>query len=182
MLAWRHKTLIAAILFFIIIYALFLKNYGYASLVFILNLLVILLIFKNEWVILSLYQMRQQNLEKSSYYLEKIKNIDRATPLKKDRAYYYYLSGMVYTGQKQLQKAEISIKKSLDLGLKGDADLAMAKMQLAAIYANKRQLQMAQAYLQQAKKHDTKKLLSEQIAFFEKQLKHPQQNVMFAKK
>ena len=174
MKSWYWKILLAFLLLVGVIFNVIWGNYGYAISLLLLIALPILLLFKHEFVIMALYHIRQQNLEKANFFLQKIKNPDQAFPIKKEVAYYYYLLGLTQMQQKKLQMAELNIRKALDLGLASSTDRAVAKLQIAALFAGKRQIQPAQNYLKQAKKEDKKGILAEQIDMLERQLKTPQ--------
>ena len=74
-------------------------------------------------------------------------------------------------GPTQLTQAEKFFKKALKLGLTMDYDIAMAKLSLAGIAMQKRRKREATTLLQEAKKLDKNKMLSEQIKMMQQQMK-----------
>jgi hypothetical protein len=85
-------------------------------------------------------------------------------------AYYYFLQG-VLVSQTNLTKAEQWMKKALKTGLRQKEDQAMAKLQLAGMALSKRRKIEAQTLLTEAKKLDTRGLMSDQIKMLKDQLK-----------
>jgi hypothetical protein len=85
-------------------------------------------------------------------------------------AYYYFLQG-VLVSQTNLTKAEQWMKKALQTGLRQKEDQAMAKLQLAGMALSKRRKIEAQTLLTEAKKLDTRGLMSDQIKMLKDQLK-----------
>jgi len=120
--------------------------------------LVILSIFKNEWIIMALLQMRKQDTEKASKYLAKIKQPQYL--IKRQRAYFFYITAMAGQNSKSMSETEGLLRKALNIGLKQDQDKAVAKMNLAAICMSKGRRKEADALLVEAKKLDTGKMLS----------------------
>jgi hypothetical protein len=92
------------------------------------------------------------------------------TLLKGQLAYYYFLQG-VLVSQTNLTKAEQWMKKALQTGLRQKEDQAMAKLQLAGMALSKRRKIEAQTLLTEAKKLDTRGLMSDQIKMLKDQLK-----------
>ena len=68
-------------------------------------------------------------------------------------------------------KAEKFFKKAISIGLSMDHDLAMAKLSLAGILIQKRRKREATTLLNEAKKLDKQKMLSDQIRMMQQQLK-----------
>ena len=179
MLHWRWKIVVMVALLALSVANIFWTNYGYAALLFLLILLPALLLVKHEYVLLALYEMRKQNIAKAIAHLNKIQHPEKVILIKSEVAYYYFLKGVLQVYNRDFLKSEVLIKKSIDLGLKNHSDLAMAYLQMAGIYAQRRQLQMATQFLKQAKKYDKKNLLREQITLFEQQLKAPTQQIRY---
>lgn len=123
--------------------------------------LVILTIFKNEWIILSLFQMRNQNTEKATKYLDRIKQPQYL--IKRQRAYFFYMKALSGQGKMSMTDTEGLLRKALSIGLKQDQDKAVAKMNLAAICMSKGRRKEADILLIEAKKLDTGKVLSSHI-------------------
>ncbi|MGB0166882.1 MAG: DUF2892 domain-containing protein [Luteibaculum sp.] len=111
-------------------------NIGYGILILLLTGLVILSIFKNEYILLSFYHLRKNNMEKAAAALNNIKHPEKL--VKGQEAYYYFLQGLLHSQSKGLGKAEKYFVKALNRGLRMKHDQAMAKLNLAGIYASKR--------------------------------------------
>ncbi len=129
----------------------------------------VLLYFKNEFILLSFWQLRKQNFTGADKWLNKIKNPETAL-VKKQEGYYNFLKGIMLS-QTNITKAEKFFKKALKLGLNMDHDIAMAKLQLAGIAMTKRRKREATMLISEAKKLDTQGVLTEQIKMLKQQMK-----------
>jgi tetratricopeptide (TPR) repeat protein len=154
-------------------------NYGYAVMWLLLLAICVLLLWRHERIIMALYYMQKQDVDKTKQWLSNVKKPEYTFLLRTQLAYYYYILGMVSAQKDGINKAEVYIRKSLDLGLRMELDQAMAKMQLAGILASRRQIQAAQKMLDEAQKLDKKGVLRSQIDMFRKQLKAPTQTARF---
>lgn len=150
-------------------YQFYLVNIFYGILLILLAGLILLTIYKNEYIILAFYYMRKGNAEKAEKILEKIRYPERL--VKSQQAYYYFLKGLTETQLRGMNKAEKFFKMALSTGLRMKNDQAIANLNLAGIYLSKRNKKVATHYLQEAKKADKHKLLSEQVKEFEKHMK-----------
>ena len=129
----------------------------------------ILLYYKNEFIILAFFQLRKQNFEGTLKWLNRISSPEKNLVCKQ-QGYYNYLHGIILS-QTNLTKAEKYFKKSLELGLSMDTDLAMANLSLSGIYMQKRRKREATLLLNKAKKLDTQGVLSGQIKQMQQQMK-----------
>ncbi len=132
--------------------------------------------FRNERILLSLWYMRKQNLEKAEKALNGIRNPEQAL-IKSQLAYYYLLQGMIKS-QSGTGKAETILKKALNTGLRTKSDQALAKLNLAGIALTKGRKREATILLQDVKRLDEKGILDEQVKFMKQQMKRvggPQQ-------
>ena len=77
----------------------------------------------------------------------------------------------VISSQTNLTQAEKYFKKAISIGLSMNQDLAMAKLSLAGILIQKRRKREATTLLNEAKKIDTQKMLSDQIKMMQQQMK-----------
>ena len=77
----------------------------------------------------------------------------------------------VISSQTNLTQAEKYFKKAISIGLSMNHDLAMAKLSLAGILIQKRRKREATTLLNEAKKIDTQKMLSDQIKMMQQQMK-----------
>ena len=89
---------------------------------------------------------------------------------KKEVGYYNYLRGII-SSQTNLTIAEKFFKKAISIGLSMDHDLAMAKLSLAGILIQKRRKREATTLLNEAKKIDKQKMLTDQIKMMQQQMK-----------
>jgi len=148
---------------------LFANGYwGWGIVLILITTIIVLTIFRNEWIILAVNQLRLQNNEKASKYLSKIKQPDYL--VKRQRAYYYYLKGLTGQGKMKMQESEKLFRKALNIGLKQDYDKAMAKLNIAAICLGTGRRREAETLLSEAKKLDTKGVLTEHIKDLKKHL------------
>lgn len=125
--------------------------------------------FRNERILLSLYHMRKNDVQKAEKALLGIKNPEKSL-IKGQLAYYYLLLGMIES-QRKVGKAETLLKKALNTGLRMDQDKALAKLNLAGIALTKRRKREAQILLTEVKKLDTKGVLAEQTKYIKQQMK-----------
>ena len=129
----------------------------------------VLLYFKNEILILAFLRLRKQDFAGAQKWLDKIKNPEAAL-VRKQNGYYNYLNGLMLSQTNMIQ-SEKYFKKAIQLGLSMDADLAMAKINLAGIAMTKNRRREADKLLAEAKKLDKHNMLGEQIKMMKKQMK-----------
>ena len=113
--------------------------------------------------------MRKQDFEGTQKWLNMIKNPNSALT-QKQVGYYNFLNGII-SSQSNLTEAEKYFKKAISLGLSMNHDLAMAKMSLAGILMQKRRKREATNLLNEAKKIDKQRMLSDQIRIMQQQMK-----------
>jgi tetratricopeptide (TPR) repeat protein len=145
------------------------REIGNGIFLILLSLLVLLFYFKNEFILLAFLKLRKQDFEGAKKWLAKIKNPEGAL-VRKQQGYYNYLSGLMVS-QTNLNLAEKHFKKAIELGLSMNADLALAKLNLAGIAMTKRRKMEATQLLNEAKKLDKHNMLKEQIAQMKEHLK-----------
>lgn len=145
------------------------REIGNGIFLILLSLLVLLFYFKNEFILLAFLKLRKQDFEGAQKWLAKIKNPEGAL-VRKQQGYYNYLSGLMVS-QTNLNLAEKHFKKAIELGLSMNADLALAKLNLAGIAMTKRRKMEATQLLNEAKKLDKHNMLKEQIAQMKEHLK-----------
>lgn len=143
-------------------------NIGYGIMLVLAAALVILLIFRNERILLAFYHLRKNDMEKAGAAIAKIQHPEKL--VKSQEAYYYFLQGLLHSQSRGIGKAEKFFVKALNTGLRMKHDQAMAKLNLAGIFAAKRRKREAINYLNQAKKLDEKNLLGDQIKMLKSQL------------
>ena len=147
------------------------RQIGWGIIVVFLASSPILLFFKNEYILMSFWQMRKQNFEKASYWLSLIKNY-KAQLHRSQYGYYHYLQGLTLA-QEHPTKVEPYMKKALEFGLNMKHDRAMATLNLAAAALSRGRKSEAQKFLEDAKKLDSAGLMTEQIKMMRDQLKMP---------
>jgi tetratricopeptide (TPR) repeat protein len=145
------------------------REIGNGIFLILLSLLVLLFYFKNEFILLAFLKLRKQDFPGAQKWLAKIKNPEGAL-VRKQQGYYNYLSGLMVS-QTNLNLAEKHFKKAIELGLSMNADLALAKLNLAGIAMTKRRKMEATQLLNEAKKLDKHNMLKEQIAQMKEHLK-----------
>lgn len=153
------------------IYLMFNRNIGYGILLVVLAAIPIFLFFKNEYILLSFWFLRKQNMAKASQWLSKITNYP-AQLHKSQYGYFHYLQGLTLA-QDNPHKVEPFMKKALEYGLNMKHDRAMATLNLAAGAAQKGRKQEAQKLLEEAKRLDSAGMMTEQIKMLKDQLKMP---------
>ncbi len=163
------KLALAVLLFVTAIWQFTENNIGNGIFLILIGLIVILLYFKNEIIVLAFLKLRKQDFPGAQKWLNKIKNPEGAL-VRKQQGYFYYLSGLMVV-QTNLNQAEKHFKKAIELGLSMNADLALAKLNLAGIAMTKRRKQEATLLLNEAKKLDKQNMLKEQIAQMKEQMK-----------
>lgn len=144
------------------------KYIGNGIFLIVLMLLVVLIYFKNEMLIATLFKFRKQDMDGAKKILDKI-NPNTAL-IKNQQGYYHYLNGVI-NAQNNLNQAEKDFRNAIELGLNQKEDLAVAKLQLAGIAMSKNRAPEAQKLIAEAKQHDTKGMLKEQINMMEAQMK-----------
>lgn len=164
------KIVIAFILFFfsykfIILY----KNIyiGYFFLIFSLS--IIFFYFKNEFLIISFFTIRNGNINSTKKWLSYIKNYN--TQLTKNQiSYFFFLKGLTNINS-DLKKSEYYLVNSLKLGLKFKYNKALAMLNLATIAISKGKKREAENILLEVKKIDKIGIMHEQIKFIKNQIK-----------
>lgn len=145
------------------------RSIGNGIMLILLAGIFVLLYFKNEILILAFLRLRKQDFAGAQKWLDKIKNPEAAL-VRKQQGYYNYLNGLMVSQTNMIQ-AEKYFKKAVQLGLSMDADLAMAKINLAGIAMTKNRRREADKLLAEAKKLDKHNMLTEQIKMMKQQMK-----------
>jgi hypothetical protein len=163
------KLIIAAGIFAFAIYQFYEGYIGNGIFLILLAAIFVLFYFKNEFILLSFLKLRKQDFEGTKRLLSRIKNPETAL-IKKQQGYYYYLHGIM-ASQNNLTQAEKHLRKAEKLGLSMDHDMAMVKMTLSGIAAQKNRKNEAKILMKEAKALDKRGMLSEQIKTMEQQMK-----------
>ena len=166
------KLIVAGILIVLGIYMMFFtRNIGWGIVVFLLSAIPILVYFKNEYILLSFWQLRKQNTAKAAEWLTRVTNYP--TQLHKSQyGYFHYLQGLTQA-QDHPAKVEPLMRKALEYGLNMKQDRAMATLNLAASAISKGRKQEGQKLLEEAKRLDGGNLMADQIKMMKDQLKMP---------
>ncbi|MEX1192961.1 MAG: DUF2892 domain-containing protein [Brumimicrobium sp.] len=169
MIGFIIRTLLAIAAVSFNVYLFYVGSWGWGITFILVTALIILSFFRNENVILALYQMRLGKQEKAWKYLNRIKS-PQYLP-KRQHAYVIYLKGMLGLQQDLgFPKCEQLIRKALDLGLRTQQDKAVAKMQLAGICMQTGRKREAQTLISESKKLDKNNMLKEQLDMMKKQM------------
>lgn len=169
MIGFIIRTILALAAVGFNVYLFYVGSWGWGITFIFVTALIILSFFRNENVILALYQMRLGKQEKAWKYLNRIKS-PQFLP-KKQHAYVIYLKGMLGLQQDLgFAKCEQLIRKALDLGLRTQQDTAVAKMQLAGICMQTGRKREAQTLISETKKLDKNNMLKEQLDMMKKQM------------
>jgi|TARA_B100001175_G_C19333706_1_gene553835 tetratricopeptide (TPR) repeat protein len=163
------KLILAVLTLSYSIFQFYENNIGNGIALIFLMIIFVFLYFKNEIILLAFLRLRKQDFNGTEKWLNKIKNPESALT-KKQVGYYNYLKGII-SSQTNLTLAEKYFKKAISLGLSMNHDLAMAKLSLAGILIQKRRKREATTLLNEAKKIDTQKMLSDQIKMMQQQMK-----------
>ncbi len=163
------KLAIAALLLITAVWQFTEGNIGNGICLLLLIGIVILLYFKNEYIIMAFLQLRKQNFDGATKWLDKIKHPETAL-VRKQQGYYNYLKGLMLS-QTNLSAAEKHLKKAVEFGLSMDQDMAMVKLNLAGIAMSKNRKMEAEKLLAEAKKLDKQGMLKDQIKMMKDQMK-----------
>jgi hypothetical protein len=163
------KLILSALLIGCAVYLTTIREYGWGFVLIFLSLIPVLLFFRNEFILLSFWQMRKQNIEKAKFWLDKITNFENQL-VRKQWGYYHYLLGIT-EAQNNVNLAEKYMKKALDYGLSFKHDRAMAKMSLAGAVMAKGRKQEAEILLKEAKALDSQGMFADQIKMMQEQMK-----------
>ena len=163
------KLVITALIIAFAVYQFTEGEIGNGIMYLLLSTIFIFLYFKNEMILLAFLKLRKQDFVGAKKWLDKIKNPEAAL-IRKQQGYYNYLNGLMVS-QTNMNEAEVYFKKSIALGLSMDADLAMAKLNLAGIAMTKNRKREAEILLAEAKQLDKHNMMDEQIKMMKQQMK-----------
>jgi hypothetical protein len=163
------KLILAALLIALGIWQITESYTGNGIFLILLSIIPVVLYFKNEFILLAFLRLRKQDFEGAKKWLAKIKNPEAAL-IRKQQGYYNYLHGLMLS-QTNLLQAEKYFKKAIELGLNMDMDLAVAKLNLAAVAMSRRRKIEAQNLMNEAKKLDKHGMLKDQLTMMKEQLK-----------
>lgn len=122
----------------------------------------VLLLFRHEYMILSLWYLRKQNFEKTRSWLDRIKQPEYL--IKRQQAYYFFLQGFCQMAmQKEAAKAGPLFRKALNMGLRMKQDEMVAKLSLAQIAIMQRRKREAKNLIYEIKKMKESSSIKDQI-------------------
>ncbi len=153
------------------IYLMMNRNAGWGTVLVILSAIPVFLFFKNELILLAFWQLRKQNIPKTTFWLSKITNFESQLQ-KSQYGYFHYLQGLTLA-QDNPAKVEPLMKKALEYGLNMKHDRAMATLNLAAGAMQRGRRQEAQKLLEEAKRLDSAGMMTDQIKMLKDQMKMP---------
>lgn len=162
------KIFLGAAFLGLAVWNFYLVNIGYGLMALFASAISVLLLFKNEMIIVALWHMRKQNMEKSIKALNRIKQPQHL--MRSQEAYWYYLKGITGAQQHSMSETEKYFRKALNLGLKNDIDKAIIKMNMATFAMTRRRKREATNLLAEAKKLDKNGMLDEQIKMIKKNM------------
>ena len=163
------KLVIAGLLVIAAVWQFTEPNIGNGIFLILLTAFPIFLYFKNEFILLAFLKLRKQDFEGAKKWLVYIKNPEGAL-VRKQQGYFNYLHGIMLS-QTNLNQSEKYFKKAIELGLSMDMDLAVAKLNLAGVAMSRRRKLEATNYLNEARKLDKQKMLTDQIKMMKEQMK-----------
>lgn len=169
------KLIIGSLLMVAGIYLLFTDTIGWGICLIFLAVLSFLLFFFNEYILLTFWQMRKQDLNKAGKMLAKIKHPEKQLH-KSQFGYYHYMLGLT-EAQSNIKSSEKNMKEALKYGLKFGHDRAIAKLNLAAGMARQGKRKDVERLLKEARAEDKQGMVSSQIDLFEEQLKNAKPQV-----
>lgn len=150
-------------------YLFYVGSWGWGITFIFVTAIIIMTFFRNENVIIALYNMRLGKQDKAWKALNRVKSPQFLT--KKQHAYVLYLKGMLgLQNDLGFAKCEQLIRKALQMGLRTKQDQAVANMQLAGICMQTGRKREAQTLLSKAKKLDKNGLLKDQLDMMKKQM------------
>lgn len=169
MIGFILRVIIATAALAFNVYLFYSGSWGWGITMIFPLTIIILTFWRNENVIIALYQMRFGKQEKAWKALNRIK-APQFLP-KKQHAYVLYLKGMLGLQQELgFAQCEQLIRKALNMGLRTKQDQAVANMQLAGICMQTGRKNEAKMLLAEAKKLDTKNMLKDQISMMNRQM------------
>lgn len=162
------KYILIAITAAMMVYEFIQFNIGNGIMYLLITGIIVFLLFKHEVNLLAFLQIRRSKFDSARKILGWVKKPEEMP--KQQRAYFYFLNGLVESQSNAMTKSEKHFKKALNTGLNMDHDIAMANLNLAGIAMAKRRKREALNYIAQAKKHDKAKIMSDQIKMLKSQM------------
>lgn len=178
MIGFVIRSLIAAGMLFLTVYAFYTGYWGWGISLIIPLALVILSFIYNENLAFTLNHMRTGNQDKAQRAINRI-TAPQYILSKRQRAYVIYMQALLNAQSLPHVKVEGMLRQAIQLGLKRGHDKAMARMHLAGICVQTGRRQEAVTLLAEAKKMDDSGMLKDQIKMMQAQLQNaPSKNQM----
>ena len=169
MIGFFIRVIITGAAFWFNFHLFYSGSWGWGITFIFVSALLVFSFFRNENLIIALYQMRMGKNQKAELALNRIKS-QRFMP-KRQQAYLLYLKGMMGLQSNQgFAKSEQLLRKALQIGLRTKQDTAVAKMQLAGICMQTGRKNEAQTLISEAKKLDKDGLLKDHLDMMKKQM------------
>lgn len=144
-------------------------SWGWGISMLPITALIILSFWRNENVIIALYQMRFGKQDKAWKALSRLKALNYLP--KNQRAYVMYLKSMLGMQQGMgMGTCEKMMRKAISIGLRTKQDRAVAHLQLAGIAMQTGRKAEAKREMAEAKKLDEKDMLKDQLTQMRKQM------------
>ena len=129
-----------------------------------------LVMFGTVWA--AFIKLRKGKIDEAEHLLRQIKK--PAWLIKRNRAYYHFVKGMIDLQHKDLAPGEVHLKKALDLGLSPGNDQALAALNLAHLCFMEQRFEESRGFLHHAKAADSNDMVIKQnIEKMEKALIFP---------
>ena len=167
MISFLIKSILAVASVFFMVFFFATGYWGWGISFIFLSALIIATFFRNEQIILALNQIRICNHEKAFAIWKRISHPNLL--VKRQRAYYYYLVGMLGAQELGLNKSEQMLRKALTIGLRTNMDKAVAHMHLGGICLQSGRKREAVLLFDEAKKLDKDGMLADQLKMLKKQ-------------
>ena len=126
----------------------------------LLTAVLVLIFLRSIRMMMVFLAVRKQNMVNARKWLSRI-NPNHLW--KNQRGYFYFLQATANAETQSMAQSEKDFRAALSHGLRFDHDKAMVYLNLAVLMANKRRKREAVNYLSEAKKHDTKSMMRDQI-------------------
>lgn len=169
MIVFIIRVIVALAALFFNVWLFYIGSWGWGITMILPLAIIIMTFWRNENVIIALYQMRLGKQDKAWKALNRIKGIQFMP--KGQQAYILYLKGMLGLQQDLgFSQCEQMIRKALKMGLRTKQDQGVANMQLAGICMQTGRKNEAKMLLAEAKKLDEKGMLKEQLSTMRKQM------------
>ena len=118
-------------------------------------LLVTHFLFGSVWVAFN--HLKRGNPMKAEMIVNQIKRPEWL--IKRNRAYYYFIKGMIDLQNKDLEDGEKNLLTSLETGMEKPTDKALVNLNLAHIYYLRKKFDSARKHLAEAKAQEVNDLL-----------------------